>query len=182
MIELNEAHEYTVDGCRYPGFSEIAKATGLVRYFNSDQFFMERGSAIHEATHLIDRGELDWTTIDERIEPFLEAYVKFKEETGIEWEHSEESLVHGIYRYCGTPDRFLPLYDIKSGQGDVLQLEAYAELLRANGYDPGRIGYLLQLNGDGTYKVIPHKYDRKLLNVWLSAVGVYQYRRLKGLL
>jgi hypothetical protein len=182
MITLTAQHEYLVDGERFPGFSEIAKATGIVRYFNSDQFFLERGSAIHAATHLIDRGELDWSTVDDRIEPFLDAYMRFKEENGVTWEHAEESLAHPIYRYCGTPDRFLPLYDLKSGQGDTIQLEAYSELLRANGHNPGPYGYLLQLNGDGTYKIIRHRFDRNLLGVWLSAVSVYHYRKQKGLL
>jgi hypothetical protein len=183
MITLTPDHAYLVDGQNYPGFSEIAKAMGLVRYFNSDKFFLERGSAIHAATHLIDRGELDWSTVDPRIEPFLEAYMRFKEDhMPYGWEHAEESLHHPTYRYCGTPDRFLPLYDLKSGQGDTIQLEAYSELLRANGHNPGLYGYLLQLNGDGTYKIVRHKYDRKLLGVWLSAVSVYQYRKLKGLL
>lgn len=183
MIELTPDHKYMCDGICLPGFSEIARATGLVKFFNSDPWFMERGTAVHTATALMDRNLLDWDTIDERIQGYVDAYHKFKcEQPFNDLEHVEESLKHPTYAYCGTLDRFLPLLDIKTGQGDVIQLEAYAELLRANGYDPGRVGYLLNLNGDGTYSLKIHKYDRKLLGVWLSAVSVFHYRKEKGLL
>jgi hypothetical protein len=182
MIELNDSHEYFVDNQRVPGFSEIAKATGLIRPYTGDPWYGERGTACHSASVLIDQGVLDWDSVDPRIQGFLDAYVKFKEETGTEWEHSETKLFHPTYRYCGTLDRFLPLYDLKTGAGDMTQIESYAELLRANGYDPGRVGYMLKLNENGTYHLEPHRYDRKLLGVFLSAVSVWWYRKERGLL
>jgi hypothetical protein len=131
---------------------------------------------------MIDNFTLDYNSVDPAIEGFVDAYFHFKDETRMEFEHSEVPLSHTTYRYCGTPDRFLPLLDLKTGAGDVIQLEAYAELLRANGYDPGRTGYMLHLKADGTYKLEPHKYDRKLLGVFLAACSVWHYRNEKGLL
>ena len=182
MIELNSKHQYFVDGVRYPGFSEIAAATGLIRPYTGDPWYGERGTAVHAATELIDRGELDWTSVDTAISGFLDAYLLFRSEHYFDWKHTEQSLSHPTYRYCGTLDRFLPLLDVKTGASDPIQLEAYGELLRANGYDPGRVGYMLYLNADGTYSLKTHKYDRRLLGVWLSAVTVYHYRKERGLL
>jgi hypothetical protein len=182
MIELTSDHEYFVDGRKVPGFTEIATAMGLVSYYNCDPYYLERGSAVHAATALFDTGKLDWDSVDPRIEGYLEAYIRFRTEASADWDHTEEPLYHPTYRYCGTPDRFSPLIDIKTGQGYVIQLEAYAELLRANGYDPDRTGYMLHLKENGTYKLETHKYDRKLRGIWLSAVSVFHYRKDKGLL
>ena len=184
MIELTPSHEYFVDGVRYPGFSEIAAATGIIRPYTGDHWYGDRGTAVHKACELIDQDTLDWNSVDPSISGFLDAYLVFKEENEslAQWDHAERSLSHPLYRYCGTLDRFLPLLDIKSGQGHVVQLEAYAELLRANGYDPGRVGYMLYLKENGSYKLETYKYDRKLLGVWLSAVSVFWYRKEKGLL
>jgi hypothetical protein len=183
MIELTDKHEYFVDGTRLPGFSEIAEKMGLVKYFNRDEFYLARGQAVHVATAMMDMGILDEESVDERIRGYVNAYRKFRDEQPFhEWKHTEESLNHPIYRFCGTPDRFLPLLDIKTGASDPIQLEAYAELLRANSYDPGRQGYMLRLKEDGTYKLETHRYDRKLLGVFLSAVSVFHYRKERGLL
>lgn len=184
MVALTADHRYLVDGQPVPGFTEICRAIGLVDYYNKDPYYLDRGRVVHIATALIDKGRLDWDTVDERIEGFLQAYLRFRCEQPFNncWEHSETSLHHPLYRYCGTPDRFLPLIDIKTGQGDPIQLDAYAELLRANGYDPGRAGYMLHLRADGSYRLKAHKFDRQLLGVWLSAVSVYHYKKGKGLL
>jgi hypothetical protein len=185
MIELSASHEYTVDGQRFPGVTEILAATGLVRYFNADPWFLERGTAIHSATAMIDNGTLDWGSVDSRITGFLDAYMKFKEETFMTyWEHIEEPLAHPTYRFCGCPDRWNDEYllDIKGVQGYAIQIESYAELLRANGFNPGRTGYMLHLKEDGTYKLEAHKFDRRLLGVFLSAVSVFHYRKEKGLI
>ena len=185
MIELDEAtHTYKVDGVVCPSVTSIMSAMGLVKYFNRDEFYLARGQAVHLATAMMDMNILDEESVDERIEGYVSAYRRFRDETNIDacWKHTEERLHHPTYRYCGTPDRFLPLLDIKTGQGDLIQLEAYGELLRANGYDPGRTGYMLHLKADGTYKLEPHKYDRKLLGVFLAACSVWHYRNEKGLL
>ena len=182
MIELSAEHVYRVDGQILPGFSEIAKTMGLVKYFNCDPWFMERGTAIHEACYLHDLHILDWDTVDPRILGFVEAYILFQDETGIVCGNAETPLSHSTYRYCGKPDRFLPLIDIKGVQGYPIQLEAYAELLRANGYDPGRQGYMLHLKENGTYKLETHRFDRKLLGVFLSATSVFWYRKERGLI
>jgi hypothetical protein len=178
-----KTHTFTVDGQVIPSVTQILKIIGLVQFFNCDGWYLKRGQIIHQCCHMIDQGILDPNSIDPQIEGYIEAYLKFKDEyMPYGWEHAEEPLYHPTYLYGGIPDRWGPLYDLKSGAGDVLQLEAYAELLRANSYDPGRQGYMLRLKEDGTYKLETHRYDRKLLGVFLSAVSVFHYRKERGLL
>ena len=184
MIELSADHRYIVEGQEWPGFTRIAQTTGIIRKYTGDPWYGERGTAVHRATVMIDNNTLDWESVDERIGGFLDAYVKFRHEHPIFFpsELSEHSLSHSTYKFCGTLDRFPPLIDLKTGESNPIQLEAYAELLRANGYDPGRQGYMLHLQENGNYKLETHKFDRKLLGVWLSACSVWWFRKEKGLL
>jgi hypothetical protein len=181
-ITIDEQHIYRVAGAVMPGYSEISKAMGLVHYWNRDPWYMERGNIVHKETLKLDNNELDWDTLDPRVKGFIEAYQVFKEESGITFDHGERMFHCPTYRYCGTIDRFLPLLDIKTGQGDTLQLEAYAHLLEVNGYPKQTKGYILNLNENGTFKLEPYKFDRTRRSIWLSAVIVYWYRKLKGLL
>ena len=183
MIEFSEAtHTYKFLGVILPSVTQIMTEIGLIKPYTGDPWYGERGSAIHAATELIDAGTLDWDTVDGRIEGYLTAYHKFKDEQPFsDWDHSEVAMVHPTYRYAGRPDRFLPLVDIKSGAGDVIQLAAYGELLRANGFDPGREAFMLKLNENGTYKLTSYKFNRKDTSIWLSAVSLWHYRKEKGL-
>ena len=62
--------------------TDVLRAAGLRdgMRFKSDaerKWYFARGTAIHHATVLVDRGTLDWSTLDERIVPFVRAYEKF---------------------------------------------------------------------------------------------------------
>jgi len=175
---IEDTHTYLVDETPCPSTvtKELEKA-GLSIYWNNDNWYMERGKAIHRATHLIDTGELDWESADERIMGFLEAYQRFKKESGIDFAYREKSLYHPQYQYCGTPDAFYPLTDIKSGEDNELQLGAYAALLEANGFPKVREAFTLKLNEDGTYKFTPTKTDiRTLQHIWFAVLTVNRYK------
>jgi len=180
MIAFDEAtHTYSESGQVIPSVTQILSGEGLVTYFNIDPWYLERGKAIHKACEYFDKGILDWDFVDPQIIGFVSAYMNFRTELeyGYDLSHIEESLYHPIYHYAGTPDRFLPLLDIKGVQGCELQLEAYAELLRANKINPGREAYTLHLKEDGTYKSVPYKFNRTNLGIFLSAVTLYNYKR-----
>jgi len=178
MISFDEAtHTYTESGQVIPSVTQILSTEGLVSYFNTDPWYMERGTAIHKACEYFDKGTLDWDSLDPAILGFVKAYVLFMVSSGLLFSHIEEPLYHPIYHYAGTPDRFLPLLDIKGVQGCELQLEAYGELLRANKIHPGREAYTLHLKEDGTYKLASYKFNRTKLGVFLSAVTLYNYKR-----
>ncbi len=182
-VTITLSHKYVVDGKSYPGYTEIAKAAGLMRYFGGDDYYLKRGTAVHEATLALDRGELDWDNLSPDVRGFVLAYFRFKEDSGISWEHAEEPLAHSIYHYAGMPDRFLPLYDIKTTDSAFeLQLAAYAELLRVNEYDPGRKGYFLHLKEDGTYKIREYRFNMRDTSTFLCAVSLFHYRKERNLL
>lgn len=180
MVDIlldEEQHIYHVNGQVTKSVTQVLAEEGLTKYWNVDEWYMERGTAVHKAAHLFDLNILDWDSIDPRIEGFLTAYAQYKQDTGMVWEFSEKRLYHPVYDYCGTPDRFLPLYDIKCGQGFPLQLEGYAELLRANEINPGREGFFLELKENGKYNLKPYKFNRTDRGIWLSAVSLNQYKR-----
>lgn len=178
-ILLDENHIYTVDGRVTKSVTQILAEEGLTKYWNNDPWYLARGKALHKATHLLDMGTLDWNSIDPNIGGFLTAYANFKADTGWKWEFSEKKLFHSTYHYCGCPDRFNEdglLTDIKIGEGFDLQLEAYAELLRSNGYLPGLEAYMLNLKEDGTYSLKPYKFNRTERGVFLSAAILNKYK------
>lgn len=177
---IQDSHLYIVNGnpCQSSVTKELEKA-GLSKYWNKDEWYMERGRAVHTATHLIDLDQLDWDTVDSRILGFLEGYLKFKKESGIVFEHREVSLYDPIYRFCGTPDAFYPLTDIKTGEENEVQLGAYWQLLKANGHKTGKEAFSLLLNENGTYKFNPVKDVKLLSQVFLSALVINRYRENK---
>jgi hypothetical protein len=184
MIDFDEAtHTYRVEGEVLPSVTQIMQSTGLVRPYTGDPWYGQRGTACHYATTLIDAGTLDPESVDPVISGFLDAYARFKRETGMEWEYSEYRLAHPLYRFCGCVDRAVPLVDLKTTDSACeLQLAGYQALLLANGIDPGREGYFLHLKENGTYKLRTYKFNRQDTNIWLSAVSLYHWRKEHNLL
>jgi hypothetical protein len=97
-----------------------------------------RGTAVHFALELLDRGELDRASIDPALEGYVVAYERFLVESRFIPAHIEHRVFHGIHRYAGTLDRTglldetLTVLDFKTGlvlPGHALQLAAYANCL-----------------------------------------------------
>lgn len=63
------------------------------------------GTAVHKACELYDAGNLDESTLDERILPYLEGYRKFLADHQPQWDAIEEIVFEPMARYCGTLDR-----------------------------------------------------------------------------
>ena len=90
-----------------------------------DPWYLERGKLVHHATTLIDKGTLDWDTVDERIKPFLDAYLSFIKTAHPIVEAMELNVVHPSLKYGGRLDRVyrfpgqiaLVVADIKTGIG-----------------------------------------------------------------
>lgn len=187
-ILLSDDHKYTVDGKYVAGYSEIAQATGLVRSMNYDEFYGQRGTAVHTMCDLIDEDNLDDSSIDGsngmlNLKPYADAYREFIADRNPDFTIKETMLYHPTYRYCGTLDRAFPLIDIKSGvEVKTFQLEAYGELLRANGYKVGTHAHYLYLTDKGKYKFKSYKFNRQLRGIWLSAVSLFNYRKENNLL
>lgn len=150
------------------------------------------GLAAHAAAHFYDEGDLDRTTIDPAVQPYLEAWVRFVEENDVEPLLLETPLVHPTCHVGGGVDRLaivhrlqdpaLPLtvpavVDIKTGDPDAaaanVQTAAYEWLIRAV-VNPADVGispeawdevwprYSVQLLPTGRYKLCTYTNPRDL--------------------
>lgn len=171
MLLLDEeTHTYSLDGARVPGVTELLAPlydwSGIPHAVL--EFAKERGSAIHKACELHDKGTLDMDSVDVILMPYLKAWEKFIAETGFESSVIETSLhcSHWGVTFAGTPDRAgvltklrgkpTAVVDIK-GVAKVspvtgIQLAAYKRILRSNGFDPEQ-RYAVQLLRTGDYRL-----------------------------
>jgi hypothetical protein len=63
------------------------------------------GTAVHKATELEDKGVIDQYELDLATVPYLEAYRRFKEESGFVPTAIEGRVYHPKFHYAGTFDR-----------------------------------------------------------------------------
>jgi hypothetical protein len=182
-LTFDEAtHTYSVNGRR---LMSVTQVLALVDdRHKGDPFYLQRGRFVHQACEYLDRDELDEDSVDPIIYPYLEAYKKFREETGFKPDLIECRLYHPTYAYAGTLDRIGDLngnhvlIDLKSGakaRVDELQLAAYLELARANSI-PVKKSFDLYLRDDGTYKLEPVENVKLLLPVFLSILTASRWK------
>lgn len=175
-------HEYRLDGVVLPSVTTILKAEGFINTTHYTDSGRDRGTVVHEACHLFNVGQLDETTLDADIIPYVEAYKTFLTDTDFYVVESELRIHNATYGYAGTLDiiGYYPqgkrpyVVDIKTGTmmpWTALQLEAYALCLE----EPhGRTG--LQLSAEGKYKATEFT-DRKDLQAWLAALTTYKWKQ-----
>jgi len=182
-------HRYSVDGVVWPSVTQVLVATGIYNFEDiprdQREYVMARGSAVHEATRMLDEDDLDDSTVSDTLRPYLDAYKKFKAESGFVPLHIESRVHNATYRYAGTLDRIGTFYgpgspallDIKCGPwqpGYAIQLAAYAKACDIK--TSGRI--TLHLSAYGTYYL--HHVATNLeqdFGTFLSALNVYQWRQ-----
>jgi hypothetical protein len=180
-------HVYTVDGKKVPSVTTILSTVGLPDLSMVPPDLLEwkagLGTAVHKATELDDRGVIDRYEIDPETVPYIEAYRRFKQESGFVPQRIEEIVYNQKCNYIGTFDRIgfindkYSLVDFKTGVTDPKcvgpQTAAYVE---ATGLNPKR--YALKLNKDGTYKLVPltNKLD---FQIFLNALNIYNWRQSK---
>lgn len=179
FIFNDELHLYTLDGRSLPSVTGILKQEGFI----DDTWFTEdarlRGTYVHLTCHLYDKGTLDEDELSPALQPYLDAYILFKKETGFQVNESEVPCYHPQYLYAGTPDKIgtmngaAALIDLKSGDIQpwcALQTAAY-ELFYPNSMK--RFG--VQLTSEGKYKMIPFT-DRTDRNIFLSAMACRNWK------
>lgn len=100
-------HTYRVSGLLVPHITEIVPSN--YDHVPPDRLEIARlrGTAVHKATELYDLRRLNWLTFDQRLNGYLEAWIKFKNTYEVEFEDCdvERRLYHPVYRYAGTGDR-----------------------------------------------------------------------------
>ena len=183
-----EDHSYHVNGVRLPSVTEILKDIGLIdtSYFKPEH--SERGTTVHEATQFWDETGMEDDTIPQDLLGYLEAWKKFREETGFTPTHIEQSL-HSPQGYAGTVDRIGKtnkinpiLLDIKSGPPQPwhrLQLAAYSLMAKHELKIPIWECWGVHLKKDGKYSVETYRSIEDSAD-WLSVLRVYQLKQGAG--
>jgi len=196
-IQLTPEHRYFVDGVEYDGVTAILRAESFMpSYIPADldwyivrgtivpaipadlDWYLERGRMIHKATELYDKGILDESTVDERIQGYLDSWKHYR--TGLPpypAETIEIRLCDPLYQFAGTLDRWD--LDIKSGQPErwhIYQIAAYAHLARVNGLSitPYQTVYLQE---DGSRPLVVKHNRRELMKAgetFLCALNVHR--------
>jgi hypothetical protein len=189
---IGHTYHLQPQGIELPSVTTVLKETRLIDYSMIPQDVLQnaarRGTAVHQALALLDEEALDEETVDPEIRGYIEAYLRFKRESGFEPALIEYRSWSPVHRYAGTLDRTGTigndnvLLDFKTGMvmaGHRLQLAAYQAFLP----DPLRLRRIaLQLKGDGTYRVheFPDREYRRDLSIFLGALAVVNFMRAGG--
>ena len=185
MNEFREAtHEYFIGGKPVPSCTQVLKEAGLI----DSSFFTpqaaERGQFVHQACALWDKGELDTCALDPVLVPYLEAWQKFRKDSGVIPHTIEMPLYDYQNGFAGTIDRawtdknHCVVADIKSGALPPwfpLQLAGYSILIG------GFYGMGIELRDNGSYsvKVVKTAELFKARRQFLEALAIVKKRRLE---
>ena len=157
-IELTEDHRYINDaGVEFPGVTGTIGDAGYMGWLPRDQYYLDRGTAVHLATELDDQGVLDESSVDPVVAPFLDAWRAYRRDTHREFLFFEKQLYHPTFGYCGTLDR--DGLDIKTGceyKWHKVQAAAYLQLMLVNGYPLPDKWISVYLKQDGKYNTRPY--------------------------
>lgn len=109
-------HEYRLpDGRRVPSVTEILKATGVSTDFDElgamsgsiqHAIALKRdiGQAVHADAHAYDDDDLDLQQVDARVRPYLDAWITFRQNSGLMPLTRERRVFHPTLFYAGTLD------------------------------------------------------------------------------
>lgn len=164
-LEFDAAtHTYTLLGGVVPSVTQILKP--LVDFAGIPAAVLEAkrdlGSRVHFACQLLDEDDLEESSVEPDVEPYLDAWRKFKAETGAVVLANEQRVCEPMLMYAGTLDRVLLIRGAKW----LTDLKTSFTVPMAAG--PQTAGYLralgdntvirraaLRLRADGTYRFDP---------------------------
>lgn len=158
--------------------------TGANAQFMKEEYRV-RGSYVHTATLMLQREELDWDDLDERLKPYVSACQLFLAESDVRWTGFELPVEDQILGYVGTLDRENDesICDMKTGTAEwwvAIQVAAY----RRRRPNPARKKqYYLELRKDGTYRYdttynLSGISDRDAEKIFVAALTTVRTRRI----
>ena len=111
-----ERHEYFLpNGQRIPGVTEVLRATGISEDFERVALYNSSlradldakralGIAVHHDCHALDDDDLEWSTVDPRVAPYVNAWWEFRKNHKLIPVERERRVFHPVYLYAGTLD------------------------------------------------------------------------------
>ena len=149
---IEDIHRFQFRGAILPSVTGILKDEGFIDTTWYDDYGRTRGHYVHKARLLDDRGELNEETLDPIIAPYVEAWRKFRRESGFTPIVSEVPMVCVSLLYAGIPD---VVGEFPSGS-----------LSRG----------VVELRNNGTYRLIQHR-DHTDIEIWKSIMAVHNWKR-----
>ena len=193
-----ETHIYTDTdtGRTIPGVNSIIEGAGLSDFSRANPDVLRRaqdfGKAVHTASHLHDINDLDMGSLDPALKPYLDAWIKWKKDTGFVMESSEQIVYSKIYRYAGTYDRIgridgiKTLIDIKTGttlpKTIALQTAAYMEAYNEGKIREGKIKHRLVVHLlENSPAKIQKQNERTDFRVFTSCLNIVNWKKINNL-
>lgn len=160
-------HVYHFDGVRVPSVTQVLEP--LIDYdrvpFRILEHAAQRGTAVHLATEFYDDGDLDEESIDPEILPYVEAWRRFREESGFTVERSEVRVYSPRHGYAGTVDAI----GYMRGRRIMVEKKTTAQLHPATAIQVS--AYYRAFNESA----LPGKRVRSACSVWLRRDGTYRF-------
>src|SRR4051812_37520347 len=94
-----ESHTYRLNGRVIPSVTTIINA--ILPGWQADEYYLQRGRAIHWGCALLDKNDLDWATVAPEIAPRVRAWQAFRTSYPARIEAIELSMAHATFRYAG---------------------------------------------------------------------------------
>ncbi len=182
-------HEYRYGGKKLPSVTTVIKEALNIQYPDYAIYHATRGTFVHKAIELYLNGNLDFSSIDETIKPYLDSFIAFQEKAKIEPLLLEERFADKNISFAGTVDIVgkvkgkTYLFDIKTGQKQDsynAQMAGYKKLLNDNGIEIDGI-YILDLKPAGC-KVIKVENIEKYWGLFEGMLRVYWYKLNKTII
>lgn len=186
-------HVYKLAGVVIPSVTQVISSAGLSDFSRVDPDVLEKaqnwGKAVHSVCHLYDTDNLD--SFDPLLQPSLDAWIKWKKDTGFVVESSEQIVYSRIYNYAGTYDRVglldgvRTLVDIKTGttlpKTIALQTAGYMGAFNEGkrGAQEIRRRLCVQLL-EGTYKMHEYK-ERTDFRVFTSCLNILNFKKINNI-
>jgi hypothetical protein len=186
-LEFNkERHEYQLDGKPLPSVTQVLDP--LCNFSKVDPQVLEAarvfGNHVHDAMALLVRDELDWTSLDPALVPYILGGKRFLDESGVTIIASEMRLADRTLRYAGTLDivgmwrNAESLFDWKATATipDTVgpQTAAYNRLYSARFGMPTRKRFCVQLRPND-YRVVPLT-DPADWSIFQSALNLHHWK------
>lgn len=183
-----ESHSYKVNGESVPNVTSIISDVMGVGW-RADQWYLQRGTAVHHAARLLIEGKLDWSTVDDRILGRIRAVEKILLDFAV-FGNGEQLIVERPvaserYHFAGTVDLIVwpTIFDWK-GTLDPraeLQIGAYAIGAAETFKTSPKTGIVVEVHDDGSYKCVTYHDLARAKNLFLAALTVYGFKKKHNL-